>query len=251
MKAIELYRKDIYKGCLVLVNRDHPIHDDFYYSTKMLPINSASNDILLELKASILLGQLLKSIDHQNEIIPVSGFRTSQEQEKIYDESLMMNGEVFTNKYVALPNRSEHQTGLAIDLAKKANHIDFIRPEFPYTGVCGVFRKKATSYGFIERYKKEKEQYTGISYEPWHFRYIGYPHAQILQDYGLSLEEYILFIKNFPYEGKHFIKYQHAKLFEIFYVPATSDNTTIHLSEDDCYQISGNNVDGFIVTIWR
>lgn len=251
MKAVVLDKNDIFKGCLVLVNRNHPIHNSYYNSTKMIPINSNQYEILLESKTCALLTQLLKTIDNHNEIIPVSGYRTSKEQKKIYNESLLTNGESFTQKYVALPDRSEHQTGLAIDLAKKANHIDFICPDFPHTGVYGVFRKKATSFGFIERYQQEKEHLTGISYEPWHFRYIGYPHAQVLQNYNLSLEEYIQFIKNFHYGEKHFTLRQDTKLFEIFYVHAASEFTTIHLSKNDCYQISGNNVDGFIVTIWR
>lgn len=251
MKTIMLDKKDIFKGCLVLVNRDNPIHEDYFNSVKMIPINSSYYDVLLESKTSILLGQLLKTIDIHNEIIPVSGYRTRKEQKKIYSESLLTNGEAFTQKYVALPDRSEHQTGLAIDLAKKANHIDFIRPDFPSTGVYGAFRKKATSFGFIERYQQDKEHLTGISYEPWHFRYIGYPHSQVLQNYNLSLEEYIQFIKSFPYEEKHFTMCQDSKVVEIFYVHTVYDSTTIKLSENDCYQISGNNVDGFIVTIWR
>lgn len=251
MKAIILNKKDIHKGCLILVNREHPIHEDYYNSVKMIPLNSNRYDILLESKTSTILEQLLKAVDNHNEIVPISGYRTRREQEKIYSESLLANGEAFTEKYVALPDRSEHQTGLAIDFCKKSDNIDFICPDFPCTGVHGVFRKKAINFGFIERYQQDKEHLTGISYEPWHFRYIGYPHAQILQKNNMSLEEYIQFIKGFPCDGKHFTLRQDSKLFEIFYIYAASEFTTIHVSENDCYQISGNNVDGFIVTIWR
>lgn len=72
--------------------------------------------------------------------------------------------------------------------------IDFIRPDFPYDGICGEFRKVAPNYGFIQRYTEDKEKITGISHEPWHFRYVGYPHSQIITERGLSLEEYIEFV---------------------------------------------------------
>ena len=85
----------------------------------------------------------------------------------------MENGEEFTNQFVARPGHSEHQTGLAIDLGLKQPDIDFLRPYFPYKGICQTFRELSTDYGFIERYPAGKEAITGIAHEPWHFRYVG------------------------------------------------------------------------------
>ena len=82
------------------------------------------------------------------------------------------SGRKFTETYVAVPGHSEHETGLAIDLGLKQDVIDFIRPEFPYEGICQRFRQLAPKYGFIERYPKGKEEVTGIGQEPWHFRYV-------------------------------------------------------------------------------
>lgn len=87
-----------------------------------------------------------------------------------------------------------HETGLAIDVGKELEEVDFICPEFPYEGVCQIFRELAPMYGFIERYPKGKEAVTGIAKEPWHFRYVGYPHARIIQNLGMTLEEYHAFI---------------------------------------------------------
>lgn len=91
----------------------------------------------------------------------------------------------------ALPACSEHETGLAIDLAANAQDIDFICPEFPRSGICQKFREAAPYYGFVERYAKEKEPVTGISGEPWHFRYVGTPHSEIMARKGMCLEEYV------------------------------------------------------------
>lgn len=251
MKTVTLLSEDVYKGHLVLVNGKHPLRKKFIQSVRLISFDEKRKDILLDTKTTILLTQLFEFIGSNDEIVPVSGFRTRAEQEKIYQESLIKNGRAFTEKYVALPDRSEHQTGLAIDLGKKADVVDFICPDFPYTGTCGNFRRRAADFGFIERYAKGKEAITGISHEPWHFRYVGYPHSKVMQDNNLSLEEYIHFIKDYPFEGKHFRICEKPREIEVFYIRADIDTTAIQLSEKACFQISGNNVDGFIVTLWR
>jgi D-alanyl-D-alanine dipeptidase/carboxypeptidase len=248
MKTLILDKKDIYKGSLILVNSRHPVNGDS--DSVLVPFNTINTDILIEAKAAALLSQLLKFIDCKNEIIPVSGYRTRKEQKKIYEDSLLENGIEFTRQYVALPDSSEHQTGLAVDLGENTGEIDFIRPNFPYIGIFGDFRMNAAKYGFIERYGRDKEAVTGIAHEPWHFRYVGYPHAQIIRDNNLSLEEYIAFIKDFPYEEKPFHFKEKQKEIDIFYVNAASEKTALELPEDKCVQISGNNADGFIVTVW-
>jgi len=252
MRIVALNKTDVFKGYLTLVNHEHPIRNHSHInSIRLIPFDEEHNDILLEATTSTLLLQLLKSIGCNNKIVLVSGYRSREEQEKIYNNSLLENGKAFTEQYIALPDQSEHQTGLAIDLGKNIDEIDFIRPEFSYTGICADFRRKASKYGFIERYGKGKEAITGISHEPWHFRYVGYPHSQIIQDNNLSLEEYIPFIKDFAYEDKHLPIRENGKEIEVFYVSADSNTTTIQLPKNDSVQVSGNNIDGFIVTLWR
>lgn len=114
-----------------------------------------------------------------------------EEQEKLYQNALTESGPQFTEQYVALPGHSEHQTGLAIDLGLRQPEIDLIRPAFPYEGICQKFRELAPLYGFVERYPENKEAVTGIAHEPWHFRYVGCPHAQCMTGLGLTLEEYL------------------------------------------------------------
>ena len=109
----------------------------------------------------------------------------------IYTDSLRENGPEFTAKFVAMPGHSEHLTGLAIDLGLRQPKIDFIRPAFPYEGICQKFRELAPAYGFIERYPKGKEHITGIAHEPWHFRYVGTPYSETMAFKGMTLEEYL------------------------------------------------------------
>lgn len=70
---------------------------------------------------------------------------------------------------------SEHETGLAIDLALAGEEPDFIRPPFPDRGICRRFRQRCADFGFVLRYPAGKETVTGIAHEPWHFRYVGVP----------------------------------------------------------------------------
>lgn len=251
MREIILSWEDIHQGSLILINKTYPLKQ-LNLKSALIPTNMNFPHIEMEMKAASLLSHLLQDIGGNEDIIPVSGYRSLEEQQSIYETSLIENGEAFTHKYVALPNHSEHQTGLAIDLAKKQEDIDFIRPEFPYEGICNVFRSRAADYGFVERYQKGKEEITGIAHEPWHFRYVGYPHSKHMKDMDLSLEEYIEYLKTFPKEGSHLKLRHRGQYTEVFYIGLVKRRyMRISLCEHDIVQLSGNNVDGVIVTIWR
>ena len=104
----------------------------------------------------------------------------------------------------------------------------------------GVWR-----YGFIERYQRGKEEVTGISAEPWHFRYVGAPHAQLMETNGLCLEEY----RDFLRQGPRSVALENGRMAQVFYVPAAGAVTEVEVPEG-CCQISGDNVEGFILTWW-
>lgn len=157
----------------------------------LIPVHEDYPDILLEREAVCALSRIMEQLGGWEFIVPVSGWRSLEEQLGIYEKSLRENGTEFTTKFVAMPGHSEHQTGLAIDLGLRQPEIDFIRPAFPYEGICQKFRELAPAYGFIERYPKGKEQITGIAHEPWHFRYVNTPHSEIMTSKELTLEEYL------------------------------------------------------------
>ena len=249
MKTFELERKDIYRGDLLLVNANYPLHQDD--AIGFVPVDIRFPTILMKKQVAKILRLVFEKIASEELIVPVSGYRSAREQTEIFNDSLLENGEAFTRKYVALPNHSEHQTGLAIDLALNQKDIDFICPDFPYDGICNEFRKVSPDYGFIERYAKDKEQITGISHEPWHFRYVGFPHARIITEKNFALEEYIDFLKSYREDKRLTYLSSSGTEFEIYYVPVGTEKVTIAVSENDTCQISGNNVDGFIITLWR
>ncbi len=247
---ITLFKEKIYEGNLLLVNAA------FAMQTKLegalTPVAPEYQEILLKREAVNSLQFLFQEIGCEDRIVPVSGYRSAKEQKEIYEASLRDNGAEFTHQFVAAPCHSEHQTGLAIDLGLKKEVIDFICPEFPQDGICGEFRKAAPKYGFIERYPKGKEHITGIAHEPWHFRYVGYPHSEIMCRKKLTLEEYMEFVKQFSQEKPYQQLCENGREITIFYASAKkTGKTVITLAKDAVCQVSGNNVDGFIVTLWR
>lgn len=170
---------------LILVNASHPcpcpVPED------LEPVKG----VLLRREAAQALVRLITEVGGEAEITAVSGWRSEEEQAEIYCSSLRDNGLEFTEKYVALPGHSEHQTGLAVDVGLNLPDIDFICPAFPEDGVCGRFRSRAADFGFILRYPAGREAVTGIANEPWHFRYVGLPHSKIIEEKKLTLEEYL------------------------------------------------------------
>jgi len=174
---------------LILVNSRHAYSPET--EQDLIPVHVNYPGILLEREAAYALSRIMEELDGWRLIVPVSGWRSMEEQQAIYDESLRDNGWEFTQKFVAMPGHSEHQTGLAIDLGLLQPEIDFIRPAFPYAGICQKFRELAPAYGFIERYPEGKAHITGIAHEPWHFRYVGSPHSEVIAGKELTLEEYL------------------------------------------------------------
>ena len=238
-------------GPLVLVNQSHPLERE-PDTTSLLPPDDRRPHILLDVRAGTVLNRFLSDLGCTGEIVPVSGYRSRAEQEAIFSDSLRDNGEDFTRSYVALPGCSEHQTGLAIDLGENRPDLDFIRPQFPDTGVFRTFRRRASEYGFILRYPEDKTSITGIQYEPWHFRYMGWPHARLMEREGLVLEEYHRLLEDYPECGPHLHFQEQGRSFEVYTVSRDNlEDLPSRLPKNTLCQWSGNNGSAVVVTIWR
>ena len=86
-------------------------------------------------------------------------------------------------EWVALPGTSEHQLGIAVD-------INADKSMCSNEEVYAWLAENAYKYGFILRYPPEKQEITGTSYEPWHYRYVGVEVAREIYEQGICLEEY-------------------------------------------------------------
>ena len=234
-------------GALLLVNAAHAIQTSA--APDLVCVDPRWPEILLERRAAGLLNACIRAVGGEHTIVPVSGWRSREEQQAIWDDTLVKEGEAFTRQYVALPGCSEHQTGLAIDLGLASEEIDFIRPNFPYSGVCGSFRKLAADYGFILRYPAGKETVTGIAHEPWHFRYVGVPHAKFMAEQGLVLEEYMEMLRR-DYSQRSLTVCAACRTFHIWYCDE-SVRDDLPSEPGSYWQVSADNCGGFVVTTWR
>lgn len=251
MKKITLCKGNMDKGNLILVNEGHPLKGQVN-KTQLTPASSLDPTVLMEWQAARMLEKARAHSGCRDEILAVSGYRSQAEQEAIYAEALQEHGLDFTQKYVALPGCSEHQTGLAVDLGENKGKIDFLRPDFPYDGICGEFRQVSVQYGFIERYPLGGEAITKIAHEPWHFRYVGYPHSALISEQEMTLEEYTEDLQQYVYQDKHLFWSRGRQTVEIFYVPlGHGKETLVEVPDTMPCQVSGNNAGGVVVTLWR
>ncbi len=114
----------------------------------------------------------------------VSGFRSYQRQESTFSYWCSIDGEAMAETYSARPGHSEHQTGLAMDITS-------LQQSYGKTAEGRWLAENCYKYGFIIRYPKGKSDITGYMYEPWHIRYLGISTAKLVQDSGLTLEEFL------------------------------------------------------------
>lgn len=194
------------------------------------------------------------------DMMVVSGFRDFESQQRIYQDRVETQGAEMAAKYVADPGKSEHHTGLAMDLTVYlSDGSSYYVEEYP---LCDWFEEHAAEYGFVLRYPEEKAEITRISYESWHYRYVGTPHSMIMTERDLCLEEYTDFIRGYVCGEKYLAWSREKGTFDsaavtpnadavIYFVPASEGETTEIFIPDGCeYTVSGNNVDGFVVTAY-
>lgn len=246
MNRIFLPPEALHAGDLILVDAAHPYRERRCPELTGVPRFDAP--IRLERRAAEALQSLMAALEGWGHILPVSGWRSRREQQTIWDTSLAENGPAFTRTYVALPGCSEHETGLAIDVGLAAEDLDLIRPRFPYQGISQTFRALAPAFGFIQRYPAGKESVTGIGHEPWHFRYVGRPHAAIMAERDLTLEEYLAFLRT----QHEYITEVDGMETRVSYLPADPGGvTTLDLPQGWVCSVSGDNAQGFVITRQR
>ena len=120
----------------------------------------------------------------------VSVYRSYEEQRAIWDKKVAENpdyGQDGAPVASMPPGESEHQTGLAFDITAVDHRA--MRADFDQTPQGAWLKENCANHGFILRYPADKEDITGVVYEPWHFRYVGVEMARYLTENGLTLEE--------------------------------------------------------------
>ena len=176
------------------------------------------------------------------------GYRTYDEQAAKHSKN--------SNIY-APAGKTEHHTGKCIDLYVNVSSDKpvYKLDDAQFNGVYKWIYDNCYKYGFVLRYPADKATVTGVTYEPYHFRYVGYAHAYYMETNGLCLEEYLDFIRdNHTKNSPLYVTGDNGNSYMIYYVSASSENLTsipvpVAGSEGYSYTVSGDNKEGFIVTV--
>ena len=185
-KYEDITKTDISKNNLMLVNKYYYLTENYVPNNLITldekynkGINSKMQKEAAEAFMKMSDAALLDNIIIKN----ASAYRSFEYQVNLYNNYVEKDGKKAADTYSARPGFSEHQTGLVSDI----NQID---SGFETTDAFKWLDKNAYKYGFILRFPKDKEDITGYSYEPWHFRYVGTKEAKQIKKENLTLEEY-------------------------------------------------------------
>ena len=253
---VSVSNEDVHAGDLILVNTDtayveeNPTEIVSIYDHKTDNYHVSGTETSLRQPALDALNQMLDAFyvatGHQDMIV-ISGYRTTPQQQELYDADLAETGEQ-TSTRVALPGHSEHESGYALDFSL---YTDGVQYDYDGTGEYAWINENCAHYGYVLRYAEDKQETTGIQAEPWHYRYVGQPHATYMMENNVCLEEYLTLLKNYTADEPLSITNWDGEIYQVYYVAAdtSTDSTYVMVPPDAKYTISGNNSDGFIVTV--
>lgn len=208
---------------MLLVNKANKVEkedqfDIVYYKDTDVPMNRAIVSDYSRLSSAVLeaCGEKL---------FVMSSVRTYDEQDLLFKED---------STVAAPPGESEHHTGLALDVYA----YQFAGPGFLESPVGKFVNKYCGDYGFIIRYPEGKESVTGFGYEPWHIRYVGFPHSLFISEHCITLEEY-------------FDLFEYEQYYQMdSYLVSRQEGPEIWIPEEyEWISVSPDNAGSFFVTI--
>ena len=185
---------------LRLVNGTHLLPADFTVETRDIKGYDAR---AFDVRAADALEQMLDAAEADGcKLYLVSSYRSMERQTALFERKTQYflqqgltqtEAEEKASQWVARPGASEHTLGLAADIVS-ADWYDTnsdLTAAFDQTPHFAWLKGHCAAYGFILRYPQGKENITGVTYEPWHYRYVGIEAAQTIMAKGLALEEYL------------------------------------------------------------
>lgn len=208
LSAYEQYMNPEGDEYLFLVNTSHRLDAD-YVPDDMIPVVNTRNDRakvqMREYAAKALEAFFIEAetegMTYLNErtgkvLSVMSAYRSYSYQQQLFDNQKALyasygeRAEEMAAKEVQYPGCSEHQSGLCCDM----HNIASADISFESEAAATWLKENCYKFGFILRYPKDKTEITGISFEPWHFRYVGRYHASRMHELGMCLEEYMEYL---------------------------------------------------------
>lgn len=180
---------------LILANKDNPLPAD--YAPDLAYLEGGSYQMQSEAAAAF---DRMKNAANATglHLMACSTYRSVERQTELFNAEIqkwMGQGmdEAAAREQAAtvvmVPGCSEHNTGLAVDVGSITNQR--VEEDFENEPEFAWLQEHAAEYGFILRYPADKVEVTGVTYEPWHYRYVGVENAQKIKESGLCLEEYL------------------------------------------------------------
>ena len=180
-------------GYITLVNKSHLLDSSYVPEDltviTMKHVSAINGDYLRKAAEKALTDMFDAALADGYTLYAKSVYRSYSTQKTMYANRLETVGR--DDGVVAYPGSSDHQTWLGCDVlnlewTKKSG----MNKEFGKTAEAQWMEAHCAEYGFIIRYMEDKEDITGIIYEPWHLRYVGKEAAAYIMQEHLSLEEF-------------------------------------------------------------
>lgn len=180
---------------LTLVNDWNPVPANYEAGVTMVKAGTMNQSVDSRIKGAT--DDLLKA-GAKHGINVVSGYRSASHQATLYWRRVNQyraqgksdaEAQRLTGTIIKRPGYSEHNCGLAVDLGGSGNFR--LEEDFEQTAAYKWLIENCAEYGFILRYPQGKEEITGVTFEPWHYRYVGVEAAKEIMSRGLCLEEYL------------------------------------------------------------
>lgn len=176
---------------MILLNKDYVLPDG--YTPKLAEAVKGSS-VKLDYRVAPHYQEMYDAaLEDGITLTPVSGYRTYTRQKNNFEKRIARlqnqgyskkEATIKASEIILLPGTSEHNAGLAMDICS-------LSESFENTKEFNWLQEHAHEYGFIMRYPKDKINITKITYEPWHYRYVGVEAAQKIKESGMVLEEYL------------------------------------------------------------
>ena len=173
---------------LAIVNKYHYLSSS-YVPDDLVTISSkysTRTNKLRSVAAKAFENMAEDALKNNIKIYAASSYRSYSDQKYIYNNYVKEDGVQIADTYSARAGHSEHQTGLATDIADTS--YSFIKDN---TKESNWLKENAHKYGFILRYESTTEKITGYMYEPWHYRYVGVDIATFIHENKITYDEYV------------------------------------------------------------
>ncbi|KAB3529975.1 M15 family metallopeptidase [Alkaliphilus pronyensis] len=257
-----IHSDDTKQGDVFLVNRQYQVSSNYSPQSSVNLADHTSKYIKVSRRDMYIDEGVLSPIKLMlkdayyggaDKMLVISGYRSYQRQTSILNSRIksltpslgLEEAKKKVATFVAIPGSSEHQVGLAVDFTTFRDMG--VTQDFGNTIEGKWLNENSWKYGFIIRYTGDKMDITGIIDEPWHLRYVGIPHAEIMKRENLCLEEYLDNIKEYnkiEFEARDGNKYN-IVYFESIY---SEDLIRFLYEAKNIEALSGDGKGGVIIT---